>query len=58
MPWTSAQHRLFEAAAHSGAVAKSAGIQQQEAATMASEDVKRSQPNNGKAMAAAIRKRR
>lgn len=41
MPWSPKQHRLFEAAAHSPAVAQRTGIPQQKAAQMASEGVKR-----------------
>mgnify|MGYP003337821614 FL=1 len=41
MPWTTKQHRLFEAAAHNPAVAQKVGIPQQKAAQMASEGVKR-----------------
>ena len=41
MPWSPAQHRLFEAAAHDPAVAKRVGIPQQKAAGMASEGVKK-----------------
>lgn len=44
MPWTPAQHRLFEAAAHDPAIAKSKGIPQAKAATMASEGIKKEQP--------------
>lgn len=40
MPYTSKQHRLFEAAAHSSAIAKKVGIPQATAAKMASEGVK------------------
>ena len=40
MPWTPKQHRLFEAAAHSPAVAKKVGIPQQKAQKMASEGIK------------------
>ena len=40
LPWNSAQHRLFEAAAHEPAVAKRVGIPQAKAAKMASEGVK------------------
>lgn len=39
MPWTGKQHRLFEAAAHSGKVAKKVGIPQGKAAEMAEEGV-------------------
>ncbi len=52
MPWNPAQHRLFEAAAHSPAVAKRVGIPQAKAAQMASEGVKK----KGAAMAAKLRK--
>jgi hypothetical protein len=52
MPWTPAQHRLFEAAAHSPEIAARKGIPQQKAAQMASEGVKK-----GAAMASALRKR-
>ena len=41
MPWTPAQHRLFEAAAHSPAVAQRVGIPPQKAATMAGEGIKK-----------------
>ena len=40
MPWSPAQHRLFEAAAHSPSVAKRVGIPQAKAAGMASEGIK------------------
>lgn len=41
MPWTAKQNRLFEAAAHSPAVAKRVGIAQGTAQRMASEGVKK-----------------
>lgn len=41
MPWTPAQHRLFEAAAHSPSVAKRVGIPQEQASKMAKEGVKK-----------------
>lgn len=41
MPWSAKQHRLFEAAAHSPAVAQRVGIPQQKAQQMASEGVKK-----------------
>jgi hypothetical protein len=44
MPWTPAQHRLFEAAAHNPAIAKSKGIPQAQAAKMASEGIKKPTP--------------
>jgi hypothetical protein len=44
MPWTSAQHRLFEAAAHNPSVAKRVGIPQDKAKQMASEGVKKDLP--------------
>ena len=40
MPWTAAQHRLFEAAAHDPAVAKKSGIPADKAKQMASEGIK------------------
>lgn len=40
MPWTGKQHRLFEAAASSTAVAKRVGIPQEKAEGMAGEGVK------------------
>lgn len=54
MPWTGKQHRLFEAAAHSPAVAKRVGIPQAKAAQMASEGVKKS--SKGEMMAAKLKK--
>ena len=53
MPWSGPQHRLFEAAAHSPAVAQRVGIPQQKAAQMASEGVKKSK---GAMMAAKLKK--
>lgn len=41
MPYTSKQHRLFEAAAHSPEVARRTGIPQGTAAKMAHEGVKK-----------------
>ena len=40
MPYSSAQHRLFEAAAHSPEVAKRTGIPMTQAKKMASEGIK------------------
>lgn len=40
MPWTPAQHRLFEAAAHNKDVAKRVGIPAEKAKQMASEGIK------------------
>jgi len=40
MPYTPAQHRLFEAAAHNAAIAKRTGMPQDTARKMASEGVK------------------
>jgi hypothetical protein len=42
MPWTPAQHRLFEAAAHNPSIAKQRGIPQAKAKKMASEGIKKS----------------
>ena len=50
MPWSDKQHRLFQAAAHNPAIAKSAGIPQGKARQMAAEGVKR-----GPMMAAKLR---
>lgn len=50
MPWTPAQHRLFEAAAHNPSVAKRVGIPQQKAAGMASEGIKPSPQQLGAAL--------
>lgn len=55
MPWSSKQHRLFEAAAHSPAVAKRVGIPQQQAAGMAAEGVKRASPGAQAKLSAALR---
>ena len=44
MPWSSKQHRLFEAAAHSQDVAKRVGIPMEQAKQMASEGVKKDKP--------------
>ena len=41
MPWSSKQHRLFEAAAHDPEVAKRTGIKQADAKRMAGEGVKK-----------------
>ena len=41
MPWSPAQHRLFEAAAHSPSVAKRVGIPQEQASKMSKEGVKK-----------------
>lgn len=41
MPWTPAQHRLFEAAAHNPEIARRKGIKQSDAARMAAEGVKK-----------------
>ena len=52
MPWSPAQHRLFEAAAHNSAVAQAKGIPQQKAAQMASEGIK----DKPKKLAAALKR--
>lgn len=39
MPWTPAQHRLFEAAAHNKGIAKKKGISQSTAARLAKEGI-------------------
>ena len=53
MPWTAKQHRLFEAAEHSPAVAKRVGIPIDKAKQMASEGVK----DKPKKIAALLRKK-
>jgi hypothetical protein len=40
MPWSPAQHRLFEAAAHNPDIARRTGIPQDKAQKMASEGIK------------------
>ena len=50
MPWTPAQHRLFEAAAHNPAIAKAKGIPTQKAAKMAAEGIKPSPQHLAKAL--------
>ena len=40
MPWTAAQHRLFEAAAHNPVLAQRVGIPQNKAQNMAKEGIK------------------
>ena len=55
MPYTPAQHRLFEAAAHNPAIAQRKGIPQQKAAVMASEGIKpQGEASKRKALAKAI----
>ena len=56
MPWTPAQHRLFQAAAHNPAIAKSHGMTQNKAASMASEGIKHD-PKRA-AMVKALRSKR
>ena len=56
MPWTPAQHRLFQAAAHNPAIAKSHGMTTQKASVMASEGVKRDAKRT--AMVKALRSKR
>lgn len=50
MPWTSKQHRLFEAAAHDPNVSKRVGIPQGQAQKMASEGVMTHQQKLAKAL--------
>lgn len=50
MPWSPAQHRLFEAAAHSQEVAKRVGIPMEKAKQMASEGVKNKPAKMAKAL--------
>lgn len=50
MPYTPAEHRLFEAAAHNPEIAKRKGIPQPQAAKMAREGIKPSGPSLAKAL--------
>jgi len=50
MPWTQAQHRLFEAAANSKEVAAKVHIPQEQASKMASEGVKKDPKKLAKAL--------
>jgi len=54
MPWSPKQHRLFEAAAHSPAVAKRVGIPVAKASQMAGEGIKSAKP---KLVGALLRRR-
>lgn len=57
MPWTPAQNKLFRAAAHNPAIAKSSGIPQATAEKMAGEGIKMLDlpPAKPKQLAKAIR---
>ncbi len=50
MPWSPAQHRLFEAASHDASIAKRVGIPQEQASKMASEGVKKDPKKLAKAL--------
>ena len=50
MPWTPAQHRLFEAAAHNPEIAKRKGIPQAQAKKMAAEGIKHDPKKLAKAL--------
>ena len=50
MPWSPAQERLFQAAAHDPAVARRVGIPQDKAKQMASEGVKKNPQKLAKAL--------
>lgn len=50
MPWTSAQHRLFQAAAHNQRIAAKHGLSQRQAARMASEGIKPTAKHYAKAL--------
>ena len=54
MPYTKSQNKLFRAAAHNPAIAKSSGIPQSQAAKMASEGVKK--PTNALAILIKVKK--
>ena len=53
MPWSPAQERLFQAAAHDASIAKRVGIPMEQAQKMASEGVKK----NPKKLAKALMKK-
>ena len=53
MPWTPAQNKLFRAAEHNPAIARSSGIPQAEAAKLAHEGVKA--PSKPKTLAKMLR---
>jgi hypothetical protein len=55
MPWTPAQHRLFEAAAHDPEIAKRKGIPQNKAAQMASEGIKDAGETRKRTLVRALR---
>lgn len=60
MPWSSSQHRLFEAAAHDPGVASRVGIPVAKAAGMAAEGVKAVAPvqrGRGQQLAALLKKK-
>ena len=50
MPYTPAQHRLFQAAAHDASIAKRVGIPQEQASKMASEGIKKDPKKLAKAL--------
>ena len=50
MPWSPAQERLFQAAAHDASVAKRVGIPQDKAKQMASEGIKKDPKKLAKAL--------
>lgn len=54
MPWTPAQHRLFEAAAHNPAIAKANGIPQAQASQMAGDGIK--PQSKAQVLASALKK--
>ena len=58
MPWSPAQHRLFQAAAHNPAIAQSHGMTTAKASSMAAEGVKRPAPSpHAQALAKALTKK-
>ena len=57
MPWSDKQHRLFQAAAHNPAIARSSGIPQGQARKMAAEGVKSKGIKRGPMMAAKLRRK-
>lgn len=56
MPWSASQNRLFRAAAHNPAIARSHGMTQAKAGQMAAEGVKKPL-TKGQMLAAALRRK-
>ena len=54
MPWTPAQHRLFQAAAHNPAIAQAHRMSQSKAASMAAEGIKKAPKPSPQSYAQAL----